>query len=92
MGPPAPSPAPYLPIGVLGLEAEGPDDVDPDETLLGSSGRQLVELPRWHRDSRVIRERVNFERTLRRTNTFSTLGGADASRASRRATAALVVV
>lgn len=83
---------PYLPIGILGLEAKGPDDVDPDETLLGSSGRQLVELPRRHRDSRVIWERVNFEGTLRRTNMFSMLGDADASRVSRIATAALVVV
>lgn len=70
-GPPELSPTGYLSIGVLGLQVKGPDDVDPDETLLGSSGWQLVELPRWHWDSWVIWERVNLEGTLWKTNVFS---------------------
>ena len=68
LGVPSSPTAAYLPVGILGLQTEGTDDVDPDETLLGTPCWQLVELPRrqWH--AWVIGQRVDFEGALRRTD------------------------
>lgn len=51
-------------IIVFGLQVYGPDHIDPDQTLLRSTLRQLSELTGRRSDAWVVWQRVHLERTL----------------------------
>lgn len=56
---------PYQPVPVAGGQVEGPDDVDPHQTLLGLAGGQLLEVTRWRGHPGVLGQGVDTEKPLR---------------------------
>lgn len=57
---------PHQPVVVLGLELQGSDDVDPHDALLGAAVGQLPELPGRGWDCRIVRQRIDLERSLKK--------------------------
>lgn len=55
---------PYSAIVVFGLQVYGPDHIHPDQTLLGSTVRELSELTWRSSNTGVIWQRVHFKGAL----------------------------